>query len=754
MTTPTATTTRASDQLALVIAELTLMAVSLAAVVGFERLFSDDSWRQPVIAAVIGAHLVAMALRRLPLPGIIDALVFLAVGGLAIVNFRFGTTTRWGLPTNETGRRLEAQLDVVIDTFPDAIAPTPAVAGFVTIGVAALWLLAGVADALAFRARRTLTALAPAAAIVVVIGALGSEERRVALLAVAFAAAAVFAVTHRAVLQPTGQTWLGSIGHARVSLARAAIPMALAAGVLTAATVPLVPGANESLVDLDPGGDGDPARVVISPLVDIRARLVSQQDVEVFQVRSDEPAYWRLTSLDTFDNQKWSSRADYSDAGGDLDPAVRSGAATTTVSQQYRIQALAAVWLPAAFQPTHIENRSETDLLWDPGSATLIVDQQADNSDDIEYVVESQRPAFTRAELAALDWGHPTEFDRLTELPVDFSEPARQIAADVTASATGPYETALALQNYFRDNFTYDIDVAAGHDIERIDDFLEIRVGYCEQFAGAFAAMARSLGLPSRVAVGFTWGDTEPDDPTLYRVRGEHAHAWPEVYVDGAGWVAFEPTPSRGAPAAGYTGVEPAQDESGLSPEIEGSTLNPPIPAAPPNLDDLLGNQGATGGGTGTTSAGDDGSLSVPVWLWVTAVVLAGAGAIAAALPRLRRGLRRRHHDRPDDPVRRRVLEAWDASVDSVAPLGVRPRPAETGSEFVARLTPVLGHQPDLARLAATADRARFSPTALDETLAADAESTAGTLATRVRERTTWWDRYRADVDLTGWRRN
>src|SRR3546814_18645666 len=60
---------------------------------------------------------------------------------------------------------------------------------------------------------------------------------------------------------------------------------------------------------------------------------------------------------------------------------------------------------------------------------------------------------------------------------------------------------------------------------------LEVRAGYCEQFAGSFAAMARSLGLPARVGVGFTPGVADPADPSLYRVRGEHAHAWPAVYL-------------------------------------------------------------------------------------------------------------------------------------------------------------------------------------------------------------------------------
>src|SRR5690606_19777157 len=101
----------------------------------------------------------------------------------------------------------------------------------------------------------------------------------------------------------------------------------------------------------------------------------------------------------------------------------------------------------------------------------------------------------------------------------------------------------------------------------------------CEQFAGAFAAMARSIGLPARVAVGFTQGETDPAEDGLYVVRGEHAHAWPEVYLAGAGWVAFEPTPGRGMPfAESYTGVEPAQAAPGSPAESESVTTTTTAP--------------------------------------------------------------------------------------------------------------------------------------------------------------------------------
>ena len=117
----------------------------------------------------------------------------------------------------------------------------------------------------------------------------------------------------------------------------------------------------------------------------------------------------------------------------------------------------------------------------------------------------------------------------------------------------------VALQDWFRTEFTYSTDVPDGHGNSAIESFLENRVGYCEQFAGTFAAMARSLGIPARVAVGFTQGEQQ-DDGT-YVVLGRNAHAWPEVWFDGYGWVPFEPTPGRGMPGAeAYTGVPPQQD--------------------------------------------------------------------------------------------------------------------------------------------------------------------------------------------------
>ena len=111
--------------------------------------------------------------------------------------------------------------------------------------------------------------------------------------------------------------------------------------------------------------------------------------------------------------------------------------------------------------------------------------------------------------------------------------PVKDTIAFVDDGST-PFEKALALQNWFR-SFNYDLDVQYGNSYDAIEAFLRGRSGFCQQFAGTFGVMARYLGLPTRMAVGYTPGDLGSDG--LFHVYGRHAHAWPEVWFDGIGWV-------------------------------------------------------------------------------------------------------------------------------------------------------------------------------------------------------------------------
>jgi hypothetical protein len=122
-----------------------------------------------------------------------------------------------------------------------------------------------------------------------------------------------------------------------------------------------------------------------------------------------------------------------------------------------------------------------------------------------------------------------------TALPADLPDVVAATTRQVTDGATSTYDAALSLQAWFQNEFDYSLDVRPGHDTSAIETFLEDRVGYCEQFAGTYAAMLRTLEIPTRVAVGFTSG--VPLGNGEHSVLGRNAHAWPEVWFDDIGWV-------------------------------------------------------------------------------------------------------------------------------------------------------------------------------------------------------------------------
>ena len=101
-----------------------------------------------------------------------------------------------------------------------------------------------------------------------------------------------------------------------------------------------------------------------------------------------------------------------------------------------------------------------------------------------------------------------------------------------------------AVYGHFTDpanDFEYSLSTAPGTGGDDLADFLRLRQGYCEQYAGAMAALVRATGVPARVVLGYTPGTAQPDGSRL--VTSDDAHAWVEVYFDDLGWVPYDPTP-------------------------------------------------------------------------------------------------------------------------------------------------------------------------------------------------------------------
>jgi transglutaminase superfamily protein len=152
----------------------------------------------------------------------------------------------------------------------------------------------------------------------------------------------------------------------------------------------------------------------------------------------------------------------------------------------------------------------------------------------------------------------------------------RSLTTEITSAAPTRFQKAVALQNWFRDpsegGFTYSTDVSLSNGTDDLVRFLSKgdggRTGYCEQFAAAFAVMARELGIPARVAVGFFRPDRVGTDTYVY--SSHDLHAWPELFFSGSGWVRFEPTPAGGAEGVATDAPSYTTQEVPTSPETGG----------------------------------------------------------------------------------------------------------------------------------------------------------------------------------------
>jgi transglutaminase-like putative cysteine protease len=416
---------------------------------------------------------------------------------------------------------------------------------------------------------------------------------------------------------------------------------------------------------------------VVSPLVDIRSRLTNRSDSELFEVRASAESYWRTSALAEFDGTIWGLPERTLQSTDDALGRPRSGA--QELRQQITIVDLGGSLVPAA--PDPFQASGPTDLRWVAETSTLVtVDNELELGDVIDVV--SASPRFDPAVLAAAsatDAGDPI----FLQVPEDLPDVVAATAAQVTATSASAYESAMLLQEWFRTEFEYSLEVQSGHGNNAIENFLRDRIGYCEQFAGTYAAMMRTLGIPARVAVGFTSGTQA--EPGVYSVLGKNAHAWPEVWFDGVGWVAFEPTPGRGAPGAeNYTGLEPQQDTSGADGSSGDTATVDVVPTTvplgavdqqfDPNIPDEFADP--TGAEPSADEAASTDTTSNGRRLWLVVAVLAALAAAPAVVRRVR--------VRRSGSTEHQLARIWTRSIESLADAGVPVAASQTPLETAA----------------------------------------------------------------------
>ena len=687
-----------------------LVAVSGVAGAGCARLFGDAGWVVPVFVAVAGAHTVGALTRRWSARAAGAA----HGAGLALLLAEsVGGHTAYGIPTPATMSALGRAVSRAPDALRAAIAPAPTTPELILLVVAGLWLAVAVADGLAHRRRAGLAAVLPLVVLPIVVAALGSDRLRAPLTFALAATIALYATVDRAAGLPAGHARLLRPAPRRTLLRASLAGPALALGLAAVLLGPVVPGVGRAVVDVHAFGVTlDVSRIELNPMVDIQPQLLAARRTELFTVRATAPAYWRLTALDRFDGRRWSpSRPALHRRDGRVpDPAPPTP--ERSLAQDFELSTLDSPWLPAADRAIRVKAAGAR---LDPETGSLVTKNGSRSVGT--YRVESRlppRPArrlpgdppatssgdAAGAERAADAGDRRASLDRYLALPERFPARVRHLAERFTAPAATPSAKAATLERRLRADFTYDESVPSGGSVEALDHFLfTSRRGFCEQFAGAFAAMARAVGLPARVAVGFTPGDYDPASG-VWRVTTREAHAWPEVFLEGSGWTAFEPTPGRTLPDpdARVEADVAVQRVAAAGPSASGgdqSSLARVDPGGGAGLD----------AGPGGRPGGLAGAVSSNRTLWWLAAAALGLLAVPPAAKARRRTIRRR--------ADAAVLGAWAEALDRLAEAGLGRRSAETPLEFARRAgTAHPGVAPPIRRLATLANGAAYGPDA------------------------------------------
>ncbi|MEO6943748.1 MAG: DUF3488 and transglutaminase-like domain-containing protein [Lacisediminihabitans sp.] len=432
------------------------------------------------------------------------------------------------------------------------------------------------------------------------------------------------------VLTAAGYLWLLQIGkqHRRIRLSVSFGAVAIVGALLVAVALP--PGVTIG------GGGGVLVKTGLNPALELGndLRSTSSTAALIYTTTAKKPPYLRLVTLEKFSGRAWLPDAPRQEQRNDVasfsaPPGLSARVATTVIRSTITVSNFASPWLPVPYPTSSITGLSG-DWYWEPGS--LAVSSPNGSVDGQDYTVKSVDINPTPRQLSAAGSSVPAGLAKYLSLPSDLPTIIPDVARQVTAGEPSNYTRALALQEYFRGaEFTYSeqAPVNDGYDgtgMAVIAKFLEVKSGYCIHFASAMAVMARSLGIPSRVAVGFQPGTVTGTDSQGFAIRtvtSHDFHAWPELYFDGIGWVPFEPTPGRGV-VPSYADLTEADVPLPISrpqqPQFETSSPSP-APAQTQGRE-LPGDQGGQQQGASSVSA---------VWPW--AASLLGLLALLLLLP-------------------------------------------------------------------------------------------------------------------------
>ncbi|GII90310.1 transglutaminase family protein [Sinosporangium siamense] len=439
-------------------------------------------------------------------------------------------------------------------------------------------------------------------------------------------------------------------------------------------------------------GRGNNTISIPNPIAGLRGQLTLPEEARVMTYSSADgnPRYLRTWSLDVFDGEAFemtppTGRPQDRVDEGPLPPPPGMSGAVPAKSNQLRVQMSPELgklsFLPLPYPAAQIGIEGD----WRADRSTLVVFSHVEYAAGLSYNVVSNEP---RPSGRTLDEAGPAPVDiatRYLQLPDSLPESIRDLARRETRTGKTPFQKAVQLQKWFteRGGFTYQLRTE-GHSASALEDFLLYsRAGYCEQFAVSMAVLARILDIPARVAIGYT-GGTRIGDST-WEVTTRDTHAWPELYFEGAGWLAFEPTPT-GAAGQGTGQVPEYTRFTPPSAADSGTETETDTPASTPEEEE-------TAAGTTQRNQGplDREGAAAPVTVEeetpVLAWIAAGTGVLLLILliPALIRVLTRTRRLRAVGS--RAVVRLWAELDDMLYDYGMSRGPSESSRAMARRLT-------------------------------------------------------------------
>ena len=311
---------------------------------------------------------------------------------------------------------------------------------------------------------------------------------------------------------------------------------------------------------MNPGTSGLPLQHLIglsptlSKTIVFSVKTGELEPTENAFIREQVPRhYWRWLVYDIYNGQGWTTSpvesTSYS-ANKTLFPIMVNK--YKLIHQQVEkafAQDNRLYWTGSLFtanQPFNADWRIPPQSLSPSTDPFLVTDMLGALTETQTYQADSLVPVISANQLRDSSQEYPQEIrEKYLSLPNTIPQRVLDLAKNLTGYETNPYDKAKAIEAYLR-TFPYSLDIMPPPpDRDVVDYFLfDLKTGYCDYYATSMVVMARAVGLPARLVIGYANGTYDPIRAE-YNVREADAHSWAEIYFAGVGWVEFEPTASK-----------------------------------------------------------------------------------------------------------------------------------------------------------------------------------------------------------------